>query len=254
MDDQSLRGTVALVTGASSGIGRATALALAARGAAVALTARRAELLRELAAEIHAAGGTALPLAADIADHEEAAEAVRFTVAELGRLDTLVNNAGLMLLGHVTQSATADWQRMVDINLTGLMHTTHAALPHLLEAAAQGPRRVADLVNISSVAGRHAFAGSAAYCATKFGVNAFSESVRQELARQHVRVCVVEPGSVDTELRTHNVPEVQQAIDQVLGAIERLRPEDVADAVAYAVTRPRHVALAEIQVRPTEQV
>ncbi|MFI6000153.1 SDR family NAD(P)-dependent oxidoreductase [Streptomyces sp. NPDC051366] len=253
MDDV-LRGTVALVTGASSGIGRAAALALAGRGATVALTARRGDRLTELAAQIEAGGGTALVLPADIADEAEAARVVERTVKELGRLDTLVNNAGLMILGHAGQSALADWKRMVDINLTGLMHTTHAAMPHLANAAGDGRRQVSDIVNVSSVAGRQAAAMGAAYCATKFGVGAFSEALRQELARQHVRVSLVEPGSVDTELREHNAPEVQQALAQMLGKIERLQAQDIADAIVYIVTRPRRVAVAEMLVRPTEQV
>ncbi|MFD5511881.1 SDR family NAD(P)-dependent oxidoreductase [Streptomyces sp. NPDC059761] len=253
MDDV-LRGTVALVTGASSGIGRAAALTLAGKGAAVALTARRAERLTELAAQIEAGGGTALVLPADIADEAEAARVVERTVKELGRLDTLVNNAGLMLLGYASESPVADWKRMVDVNLTALMHTTHAALPHLVSAAGDGPRKVADIVNVSSLAGRRAVATATAYCATKFGVVAFSEALRQELAPQHVRVCVVEPGAVDTELRGHNSPEMQQALEQMFGGIERLEAQDIADAIAYGVTRPRRVAAAEMVVLPTEQV
>ncbi|WP_327283046.1 MULTISPECIES: SDR family NAD(P)-dependent oxidoreductase [unclassified Streptomyces] len=253
MDDV-LRGTVALVTGASSGIGRATALALAGRGAAVALTARRAERLTELAAQIEAGGGSALILPADIADESEAARVVERTVRELGRLDVLVNNAGLMLLGYATEAPLADWKRMVDVNLTALMHTTHAALPHLVSAAGDGPRQVADIVNVSSLAGRRAAATATGYCATKFGVVAFSEALRQELAPQHVRVCVVEPGAVDTELRGHNSPEMQQALAQMFGGIDRLEAQDVADAIAYGVTRPRRTAVSEMVVLPTEQV
>ncbi|KOU18809.1 hypothetical protein ADK52_29715 [Streptomyces sp. WM6372] len=253
MDDV-LRGTVALVTGASSGIGRAAALTLAGKGAAVALTARRAERLTELADRIEAGGGTALVLPADIADEAEAARVVERTVEELGRLDTLVNNAGLMLLGYASESPLADWKRSVDVNLTALMHTTHAALPHLVRAAGDGPRKVADIVNVSSLAGRRAVATATAYCATKFGVVAFSEALRQELAPQHVRVCVVEPGAVDTELRGHNSPEMQQALEQMFGGIERLEAQDIADAIAYGVTRPWRVAVTEMVVLPTEQV
>ncbi|MEU2830739.1 SDR family NAD(P)-dependent oxidoreductase [Streptomyces lavendulae] len=152
-------------------------------------------------------------------------------------------------------AATADeWRRMVDINLTGLMNTTHAALPHPAAAAAEGSRRVADVVNVSSVAGRVALAGSSAYCATEYGVVAFSEALRQETAGRHVRVSVVEPGAVDTELREHNSPEVQEALTRRFGSIERLRARDVADTIGYVVTRPRQVAVAELLVRPTEQV
>jgi len=248
-----LEGTVALVTGASSGIGHATALELAREGASVALVGRREDRLTDLAAEISSAGGRALVVPADITDAQAAADAVSRTVEGLGRLDILVNNAGLMLLGPAPAADLNDWRRMIDVNLMGLMYTTHAAVPHLLKAATQDPRQVADIVNIGSVAGRSAFAMSAVYCATKFGVGAFTESLRQELARQHVRVSVVEPGSVDTELRTHNPEIVQQYIASSLGDIERLQGQDIADAIGYVVTRPRHVAVNELLVRPTEQ-
>ncbi|PBC99059.1 NADP-dependent 3-hydroxy acid dehydrogenase YdfG [Streptomyces sp. Ag82_O1-15] len=248
-----LEGTVALVTGASSGIGHATALELAREGASVALVGRREDRLTDLAAEITGAGGKALVVPADIATAQAAAEAVERTVEGLGRLDTLVNNAGLMLLGPAPSADLNDWRRMIDINLMGLMYTAHAAVPHLVKAAAEEPRQVADIVNIGSLAGRNAYAMSAVYSATKFGVGAFSEALRQELARQHVRVSVIEPGSVDTELRTHNPDVIQQHIVAALGGIERLQSQDIADTVGYIVTRPRHVAVAELLVRPTEQ-
>ncbi|MFF4251797.1 SDR family NAD(P)-dependent oxidoreductase [Streptomyces sp. NPDC001663] len=248
-----LEGTVALVTGASSGIGHATALELAREGASVALVGRREDRLTDLAAEISDAGGKALVVPADITTAEAAAEAVERTVEGLGRLDTLVNNAGLMLLGPAPGADLNDWRRMIDINLMGLMYTAHAAVPHLVKAAAEQPRQVADIVNIGSLAGRNAYAMSAVYSATKFGVGAFSEALRQELARQHVRVSVIEPGSVDTELRTHNPDVIQQHIVAALGDIERLQSQDIADTVGYIVTRPRHVAVAELLVRPTEQ-
>jgi NADP-dependent 3-hydroxy acid dehydrogenase YdfG len=248
-----LEGTVALVTGASSGIGHATALELARKGASVAVVGRREDRLTVLASEISSTGGKALVVPADITTAEAAAEAVERTVEGLGRLDTLVNNAGLMLLGPTPGADLNEWQRMVDINLMGLMYTSHAAMPHLVKAAADGPRRVADIVNISSLNGRNAYAMMAVYTATKFGVTGFSEALRQELAKQHVRVSVVEPGSVDTELRTHNSDAVQQLLNAGLGDIERLQSQDIADTVGYIVTRPRHVAVAELLVRPTEQ-
>jgi NADP-dependent 3-hydroxy acid dehydrogenase YdfG len=251
---QRLEGTVALVTGASSGIGHATALELAREGASVALVGRREDRLTDLAAEISQAGGKALAVPADITASQAAAEAVERTVQGLGRLDTVVNNAGLMLLGPTPGADLSEWQRMIDVNLMGLMYTTHAAIPHLVKAATDGPRQVSDIVNISSLNGRHAFAMSAVYSATKFGVGGFSEALRQELGRQHVRVSVVEPGSVDTELRTHNSDVVQQLIAAGLGDIERLQSQDIADAVGYIVTRPRHVSVNELLVRPTEQV
>jgi NADP-dependent 3-hydroxy acid dehydrogenase YdfG len=248
-----LAGTVALVTGASSGIGEATALMFAERGAAVALAARRTDRLGALAAKIRDAGGSALVLEADVADEEQARAAVTRTVEELGRLDTLVNNAGVMLLGPAVGAPLTEWQRMVQVNLLGLLYCAHAALPHLISAAESGPRRVADMVNVSSVAGRVPRAGSGVYNATKFGVGAFAEALRQEVTQRHVRISLVEPGAVDTELRSHNRPEIQEALVARFGNIERMQSADIADAILYIVTRPRHMAVNEMLIRPTEQ-
>jgi NADP-dependent 3-hydroxy acid dehydrogenase YdfG len=242
-----------MVTGASSGIGAATARALAARGAAVALVARRGDRLESLGGEIAGAGGTALPIEADVSEREQAEAAVARAVEELGRLDVLVNNAGVMLLGPIVDAPVEEWERMIEVNLLGLMYTARAALPHLLEAAERDPRRVSDVVNISSVAGRIARKGSGVYNSTKFGVGAFSESLRQEVTRRHVRVSLVEPGAVATELQGHNRPEVKEQIEKRFEEMEILQAEDIADAIAYVVTRPRHVAVNEILVRPTEQ-
>jgi len=246
-----LDGTVALVTGASSGIGAATATGLAAQGAAVALAARRADRLEAVAAGIRGQGGTALVLECDITDERQAAGAVERTVSELGRLDTLVGNAGVMLLGPAAGAPLTEWQQMVELNVLGLLYCAHAALPHLLHAAADGPRQVADMVNISSVAGRTARSGNGVYSLTKHGVGAFSESLRQELAGRYVRVSLVEPGATATELAGHNRPEVLDSIRAQFG--QRMEAEDIADAVTYIVTRPRHVAVNEILIRPTEQ-
>jgi NADP-dependent 3-hydroxy acid dehydrogenase YdfG len=248
-----LDGTVALVTGASSGIGEATARFLARQGAAVAVAARRRDRLDALAIEIKGAGGTALVIEADVAEKAEAQAAVERTVAELGRLDTLVNNAGVMLLGPVEGAPIDEWETMVRVNLLGLMYCSHAALPHLVGAAESSPRKVADMVNISSVAGRRASAGSSGYNATKFAVVALSEAIRQEYTERHVRVSVVEPGAVETELPSHNRPEIQQTLQQRFGNIDRLQSEDIADVIEYIVTRPRHVAINELLVRPTQQ-
>ena len=248
---QILRGTVALVTGASSGIGAATATTLAAQGAAVALAARRRDRLDTLAAEIKDQGGTALVLECDVTDQQQASAAVDRTVTELGRLDTLINNAGVMLLGPAAGAPLAEWQQMVELNVLGLLYCAHAAVPHLLRAAGDEPRQVADMVNLSSVAGRFARTGNAVYALTKFGVGAFSESLRQELARQYVRVSLVEPGATATELASHNRPEVLAAIRNQFG--QRMEAGDIADAISYIVTRPRHVAVNEMLIRPTEQ-
>jgi NADP-dependent 3-hydroxy acid dehydrogenase YdfG len=248
-----LDGTVALVTGASSGIGTATARALSGAGAAVALVARRADRLERLASELADSGGRALAIEADITDQPQAAGAVERAVAELGRLDTVVNSAGVMLNGPIVGAPLEEWDRMVDLNVSGLLYVAHAALPHLLEAAEQPPRRLADMVNISSIAGRFANRGAGVYNATKFGVNAFSESLRQELATRHVRISVVEPGVVKTELFGHQRPETQERYEKLFGPIEKLDAGDIAEAIEYIVTRPRHVAVAEMLVRPTEQ-
>jgi NADP-dependent 3-hydroxy acid dehydrogenase YdfG len=245
--------TVALVTGASSGIGQAAAKALAGRGAAVVLVARRVDRLEQLGSEIADAGGTALPIEADVSDRAQASAAVERAVEELGRLDVLVNNAGVMLLGPLVDAPVEEWEQMVQVNLLGLLYTSHAALPHLLKAAEGDPRRVADLVNISSVAGRMARKGSGVYNATKHGVGAFSESLRQEVTGRHLRVSLVEPGAVATELQSHNRPEVRDQIEKRFEDMDILQAEDIADAIAYVVTRPRHVAINEVLVRPTQQ-
>jgi NADP-dependent 3-hydroxy acid dehydrogenase YdfG len=229
----SLEGTVALVTGASSGIGAATAVMLAANGAAVAIAARRKDRLDELAAAISKSGGTALVMESDITDEQQANDAVERTVAELGRLDTLVNNAGVMLLGPIVDAPMSEWKQMVELNVLGLLYCAHAALPHLLRAAAGKNRGVYNL--------------------TKHGIGAFSESLRQEVTRRHVRVSLVEPGAVATELADHNRDEVREAIGAQLSGIERLHADEIADAICYIVTRPRHIAVNEILIRPTEQ-
>ena len=252
-NSEKLNGTVALVTGASSGIGQATALALARHGAAVALAARREDRLQELADQISEQGGRGRAIEADITDGDEAQAAVEATVSEFGRLDTLINNAGVMLLGPAVDAPLQEWEQMVAINVRGLLYCAHAALPHLLGAAEDGPRQVADMVNISSVAGRVARSGSAVYNLTKHGVDAFSEALRQEVTGRHVRISLVEPGAVATELRTHNRPEIQEQIGQRFDSIEILQATDIADAILYIVTRPSHVAVNELLIRPTEQ-
>src|ERR1700728_4294873 len=221
--------TLVLVTGASSGIGAATARRLAAEGASVALVARRRDKLEELAAAIRAESGQALVLQADVTSAAEASAAVEAAVAELGRLDTLVNNAGVMLLGPALGAPIAEWEQMVDVNVRGVLSVTHAALPYLVRAAEDSPRRVADLVTISSTAGRVARPGSSVYNLTKFGVTAFSEALRQELLSQRVRVSVVEPGTVDTELATHLREDIREAARRQTESIQPLLADDIAD-------------------------
>jgi NADP-dependent 3-hydroxy acid dehydrogenase YdfG len=248
-----LHGTVALVTGASSGIGEATALALAGEGAAVALLARRRDRLQDLRKHIESNGGTALSVEVDVSDQKQAAAAVEHVVAELGRLDTVVNNAGLMLIGPAAQANPADWDTMVSVNVQGVLYVTRAGLPHLIAAAADSPRGVADVVNISSTAGRVARPGTAVYALTKFGIGAFSEALRQEVLGQRVRVSLVEPGTVQTEITDNLPPEDRAALDKRTEGMVKLLPEDIADAVTYVVTRDRRVAVNEILVRSAEQ-
>ncbi|HXB84828.1 SDR family NAD(P)-dependent oxidoreductase [Mycobacterium sp.] len=248
-----LAGTVALITGASSGIGAATAKALAAEGAAVALLARRVDRLDELKADIESSGGTALAVPADVTNAEQVAAAVQRVVGELGRLDTVVNNAGLMRMASAAEAPLQDWDDLVRVNVQGVLYVTRAAVPHLIDAAADSPRGVADLVTISSTAGWVARPGTAVYSLTKFGVNAFSEGIRQELLGKRVRVGVVGPGTVDTEISSHLSPESRKAFDRQTADMVKLAPEDIADAVLYIVTRDRRVAVNHMLVRAAEQ-
>lgn len=248
-----LAGTAALVTGASSGIGRATARMLAASGSSVALVARRVERLEALAEELRAGGSTALVIEADITERAEAEAAVARAAHELGRIDVLVNNAGVMLLGPILDAPVEEWEQMVRINVLGLLYCARAALPHLISAATSEPRHTSDLVNISSVAGRVVRRGSGVYNATKHAVGAFSESLRQEVTGRHVRVSLVEPGAVATELSSHNRPEILEGITERFAGIERLEDVDIAEAITWIVTRPRRVAVNELLIRPTEQ-
>lgn len=248
-----MAGTVALVTGASSGIGAATARALAHDGAAVALVARRRDRLDELVAEIVGQGGSARAIEADITETGRAEAAVSEAFGEFGRLDILVNNAGIMLLGPAVQAPVGDWDRMISLNVTALVHVTHAALPHLIDAAATSPRGVADIVNISSTAGRVARPASSVYNLTKFGLTGFAEALRQEMLAQHVRVSIIEPGTVDTELVDHLDDAVRDAAQRQIEGIETLQAADIADAVSYIVTRERRVAVNEMLIRAGDQ-
>lgn len=241
-----LDGRVAVVTGASSGIGAATARALSAAGAAVALGARRADRLEALAAELD---GGALVREVDVSDEEQARDFVQAARDEFGGLHILVNNAGVMLLGPVADADTDEWRRMIEVNLLGLLYCTHAALP-LIQASGGG-----DIVNVSSVAGLRADAGAAVYNMTKFGVHGFSEALRQEALHAGIRVTTVAPGFVETELQGHNRnPVVRSAMARHREQIgDVLRAEDIADAILHAVTRPAHVCVNEVVVRPTSQ-
>jgi NADP-dependent 3-hydroxy acid dehydrogenase YdfG len=244
-----LDGKVAAITGASSGIGEATAVALAGAGAAVAIGARREDRLSSLASRIEGDGGRALSLPVDVADEDSARSFVTEAHSQLGGLDILVNNAGVMLLGPIEGAATDQWRTMVDVNVLGLLYCTHAALP-LMREAGRG-----HIVNLSSVAGRSANAGSAVYNLTKFGVGAFSEALRQEVTASGIRTTLIEPGFVDTELQAHNEnPAVREGIEKMRESLpEVLQPEDIAAGILYAVTQPQRVDVNEVLIRPTGQ-
>ena len=248
-----LTGAVALITGASSGIGAATARRLATEGAAVALVGRRRDRLDHVAADIVGVGRGSLVVEADLTDRESAEQAVTLTLERLGRLDILVNSAGSMLLATALHARVAEWDRMIALNIEALLRVTHAAVPYLIDAAATSDRRVADIVNVGSIAGRTARAGSSVYTLTKFGMNGFTESLRQELVIERVRVSVVQPGTVDTELIEHLDDLTRDAAHREDDSIEALRSDDVADAIAYIVTRDRRVAVNELVLRPGAQ-
>jgi clavulanate-9-aldehyde reducatase len=239
---------VVAVTGASSGIGEATALACARAGAAVALAARRAERIEALAERIGKEGGRALAVQTDVGEEEQARAFIERAHAELGRLDVLVNNAGVMLLGPIAGAPTEEWRRMIQANVYGVLYCTHAALTLM---GAQGSGHI---INVSSVAGRLARAGSGVYNLTKFGVGAFSEALRQEAVAMGVRVTLIEPGAVATELPGHNRPEVLEQMAKAFQGVTPLASEDIAEAILYAVGQPANVSVNEVLVRPSGQV
>ena len=243
-----LTGKVALITGASSGIGEATARVLAAEGARDAIAARRTDRLASLQTELESNGAQVLTIELDVTDEAAAHAAVQSTVDAFGALDIVVNNAGVMLLGPVEGADTTDWTRMINTNVLGLMYLTHAALPHLL--ASEGT-----VVQVSSVAGRVARSGSAVYNASKHAVNAFSEGLRQEVTARGVRVVLIEPGMVATELREHIThAESKAGANKRAETMRQLQSQDIAEAIRYAVTAPAHVAVNEVLIRPTDQV
>ncbi|MFE9171837.1 SDR family NAD(P)-dependent oxidoreductase [Streptomyces kebangsaanensis] len=244
-----LSGCAALVTGASSGIGAATAWQLALQGAAVAVVARRTGRLEELATRIRGQGGSCAVLTADLGDAEQARRAVEDTVGRFARLDVLVNNAGYVAMGPIEEGDPADWERMVDLNFNAVLHTSQSALPHLLRAAANGPRGIADLVNVSSVGGRVVRRNNAVYSATKHAVCAFSEALRQEVTGRGVRAGLIEPGMTMTEMAIGAGHLAARDLPQDAW----LRAEDLARAITFMITQPSHAAVNEIMMRPTAQ-
>lgn len=249
MTDRMLAGTVALVTGGSSGIGWATARALSAEGATVAIFGRRLARLEQLVDVIERDGGKAQAHQVDVTDGAAVAQSVQAIGDEFGRIDVLVNNAGFLANGPAIGAELADWHRMIDVNIGGVLNVTHAALP-LVVSAGKGGRGIADIVTVSSVAGRRIPSPSSnVYAASKHAVGAFTEALRQELTAARVRVGVVEPGVVRTEMTTGGS---KGAPDATTGA--PLDPADIASAIVYMVTRPAHAAVNEMLIRPTEQV
>jgi NADP-dependent 3-hydroxy acid dehydrogenase YdfG len=244
---QTLDGKVVAITGASSGIGEAVALACAAAGATVSLAARRSHRLDALVERIEGEGGKAVAMVADVSEEEQAQRFVAGTHEEFGRLDVLVNNAGVMLLGPVVGAPTEEWRRMIAVNVFGVLYCTHAALPLMLE------QKSGHIVNISSVAGRVASAGAGVYNLTKFGVGAFSESLRQEVTAAGVRVTLIEPGAVATELVEQNREEIQAVIRERFADTTRLEAQDIAAGVLYAISQPENVSVNELLIRPTSQ-
>ncbi|GAB3555797.1 SDR family NAD(P)-dependent oxidoreductase [Spelaeicoccus albus] len=243
----SLQGKVALVTGASSGIGAAIAHTLASNGAVVAVAARRSRLLEQLVVDIESAGGSAVAIELDVTDEKACRAAVEQCVDRLGGIDVLVNNAGVMLLGPIENADVDDWRRMIDTDVLGVMYMTHAALPHLL-------RDKGTIVQISGVDGRTAGYLTGVYNASKWAVNAFSESLRQEVTARGVRVVVVEPGATATEISSHITHSpTRDAVEEFAAALQPLTPDDVAAATLYAVTQPPHVAVNEVLLRSVDQ-
>jgi NADP-dependent 3-hydroxy acid dehydrogenase YdfG len=246
---QKLTGKVALVTGASSGIGEATAVALAEEGAQVAVLARRADRLEQVVKRIQDAGGEAVPMVADVTNEDQLRAAIRRAKEIFGRIDILVNNAGVMLLHQIEGVDTGEWRQMLDLNVLAVMLACQEVLP-IMKAQGGG-----HIVNISSVAGRQVKAGYSGYNASKWAMGAFSESLRQEVTRQHIRVTVIEPGMVATELRQHiSDPLVRKAQQEAEHSITPLRGEDIASAIVFVLTQPEHVSISELLIRPTEQV
>jgi len=244
-----LSGRVAAITGATSGIGEATALTLAQAGMAVSLAGRREDRLEALAQRITDDGGRALAVPTDVSDEAQSRAFVQRTASELGGLHAMINNAGVMLLGPVNGADTDEWRTMVDVNILGLLYCTHAALPVLADGGG------GDIVNVSSVAGRTAALGSAVYNFTKWGVCGFSEGLRQEALHSNVRVTIIEPGMVETELLDHNTnPMVLQTAEKMKEQIgQSLQADDIAQAIHYALAQPEHVSINEVLVRPTGQ-
>jgi NADP-dependent 3-hydroxy acid dehydrogenase YdfG len=242
-----LSGKTVAITGASSGIGEAIALACADAGASVALAARRTELIEALAQRIEAGGGRAVAITADVGEEAQARAFVEQATAALGRLDVLVNNAGVMMLGPIDGAPTDEWRTMIHVNVFGVLYCTHAAVPLMRE---QGGGHI---VNVSSVGGRVVGNFSGVYSLTKFGIGAFTEALRKESLDAGIRVTLIEPGSVATDLRSHTRKEVLEQTLTAFKGVTPLEPSDIANAVLFAIGQPENVAISELLVRPSAQ-
>jgi NADP-dependent 3-hydroxy acid dehydrogenase YdfG len=249
----SLEGVRVLVTGASSGIGEATVREFAAAGSRVAAVARRADRLGRLEREVRSNGGSVITIVADVTSPGAVDSAVQACVTDLGGLDIVINNAGMMMAGPVIDAPVGEWDRMIYVNIRGMMYVARFALPHLV-AAASGPRGVADLVNVASISGRRSLPGSAVYNATKYAVVGFSEAVRQEAAPSGVRVCTLEPGSVETEFSLNSRPEIRDAPNPGFVGFERLTAAGIAEAILFVVSRPLPMVINEMLMRPIGQL
>lgn len=243
-----LDGKVAVITGASSGIGEATAEALAAEGASVVVAARREDRLSELVERINGNGGKAVSVECDVTDEEAAHALIQGAKDDLGSVDILVNNAGVMLLSKIEKGLSDQWRQMFDVNVLGLLYATDAAIAVMKE------QRSGHIVNISSVAGRKSGPLRGAYSGTKFAVNAISEALRQELMEDNIRITIIEPGAVATELTNHITDEeAKEGVSGMIAAMEPLQSEDIANAIAYVATQPERVSINEVLIRPTHQ-
>lgn len=245
---ETLQGKVAIITGASSGIGEATARALAAEGCRVVLAARRMKRLTALRESLEASGAQVLVIQTDVTSQGQWKCMVNHVIETWGQIDILVNNAGIMPLSFIKNLRVDEWEQMIDVNLKGVLYGVAAVLPHMRS------RRSGHIVNISSTAGRWLFDGGAVYCATKFAVNAFSEGFRREIsASEGIRMTLIEPGITSTELHLSiKDPDVLEA-GSSQPPVTPLQAEDIARAVVYAVSQPPHVNVNEVLVMPTNQ-
>src|ERR687894_485686 len=242
-----LAGRAAVITGASSGIGRATARALAGAGARVGLAARRAERLEELEQEIARGGGEAIALPTDVSDYAQAETMARRAEETFGGVDVLVNAAGIMLPAPIAGADPADWRRMVEVNLLGVLYATRAALPGMLK------RGNGHIVNVSSTSGRVASPLFSVYSATKYGLGAFTEVLRKEVHPNRIRVTLFEPGPTESELGSHVDPEILRSLEDSFSDVEFLRAEDVAQGILWALAQPDRINVNEVLFRPTDQ-